>query len=151
MKVKVKFAQSCPALWDPTDYTVRGILQARILEWVASPSSSGSTWARNLTGISCLQAASLATELQGSLTSITSVPPRFFVKIIDKWHFYEPRAVHVDETCVLCVHVHHHHPEPWSWHPPPALWGLLPGPLAPAGSLLTVFFWGATKYWPGSI
>ena len=28
-------AQSCPALCDPTDYTVHGILQARILEWVA--------------------------------------------------------------------------------------------------------------------
>ena len=35
-KVKVKGAQSCPALWNPMDYTVCGILQARILEWVAS-------------------------------------------------------------------------------------------------------------------
>ena len=31
----VKIAQSCPTLCDPVDYTVRGILQARILEWVA--------------------------------------------------------------------------------------------------------------------
>ena len=31
-KVKVKVAQSCPTLCDPKDYTVRGILQARILE-----------------------------------------------------------------------------------------------------------------------
>ena len=30
--VKVKFAQSCPTLCDPMDYTVHGILQARILE-----------------------------------------------------------------------------------------------------------------------
>ena len=32
--MKVKIAQSCPTLWDPTDYTVHGILQARILEWI---------------------------------------------------------------------------------------------------------------------
>ena len=31
-------AQSCPTLCDPTDYTVHGILQARILEWLAFPS-----------------------------------------------------------------------------------------------------------------
>ena len=38
-KVKVKVAQSCPALCNPMDYTVHGILQARILEWVAIPFS----------------------------------------------------------------------------------------------------------------
>ena len=32
VKVKVKAAQSCPTLFDPVDYTVHGILQARILE-----------------------------------------------------------------------------------------------------------------------
>ena len=30
--LKVKVAQSCPVLCDPMDYTVHGILQARILE-----------------------------------------------------------------------------------------------------------------------
>ena len=35
MKVKVKVAQSCPTLFDPMDYTVHGILQARIQEWVS--------------------------------------------------------------------------------------------------------------------
>ena len=35
LKVQVKVAQSCPTLCDPMDYTVHGILQARILEWVA--------------------------------------------------------------------------------------------------------------------
>ena len=33
--LKVKVAQSCPTLCDPMDYTVHGILQARLLEWVA--------------------------------------------------------------------------------------------------------------------
>ena len=35
----MKVAQSCPTLCDPMDYTVHGILQARILEWVAIPNS----------------------------------------------------------------------------------------------------------------
>ena len=35
LKVKVKVDQSCPTLCDPMDYTVHGILQARLLEWVA--------------------------------------------------------------------------------------------------------------------
>ena len=37
MKVKVKVAQLCLTLCDPMDYIVHGILQARILEWVAIP------------------------------------------------------------------------------------------------------------------
>ena len=36
--MKVKVAQSCPTLCDPLDYTVHGILQARILGWAAFPS-----------------------------------------------------------------------------------------------------------------
>ena len=46
-KVKVKVAQSCPTLWDPMDYTVHGILQARVLEWVAFPFSRGSSQPRD--------------------------------------------------------------------------------------------------------
>ena len=34
----MKVPKSCPTLCKPMDYTVRGILQARILEWVAIPS-----------------------------------------------------------------------------------------------------------------
>ena len=51
---KVKVTQSCPTLCDPMDYTVHGILQARILEWVAYPFSSGSSQTRNQTGVSCI-------------------------------------------------------------------------------------------------
>ena len=35
-------------------YTDHGILQARILEWVACPFSSRSSWPRNLTRVSCI-------------------------------------------------------------------------------------------------
>ena len=38
MKVKKKVAQLCVTLYDPMDYTVHGILQARILEWEPVPS-----------------------------------------------------------------------------------------------------------------
>ena len=40
---KVKVVQSCPTLCDLMDYTVQGILQARILVWVAFPFSRGSS------------------------------------------------------------------------------------------------------------
>ena len=41
---KLKVAHSCPTLWDPMDCSrpgssVHGILQAKILEWVAIPFS----------------------------------------------------------------------------------------------------------------
>ena len=48
----VKVAQSCPTLCDPMDYTVHGILQARILEWVAFPFSRGSSQPRDHTQVS---------------------------------------------------------------------------------------------------
>ena len=48
----MKVAQSCPTLCDPMDYTVHGILQARILEWVAFPFSKGSSQLRGRTQVS---------------------------------------------------------------------------------------------------
>ena len=36
--LKVKVSQSCLTLCDPMDYTVHGIFQARILDWVDFPS-----------------------------------------------------------------------------------------------------------------
>ena len=51
MKVKVKVAQSCPTLCDRIDYAVHGILQARILEWVAFPFSRGSSQLRDGTQV----------------------------------------------------------------------------------------------------
>ena len=50
--VKMKVAQSCPTLCHPMDYTVHGILQARILEWVAVPFSKGSSQPRDWTQVS---------------------------------------------------------------------------------------------------
>ena len=44
-------SQSYPTLWNPMDYTVHGILQARLLEWVVVPFSRGSSQTRNGTGV----------------------------------------------------------------------------------------------------
>ena len=53
-------AQLCPTLCSPIDYkplgaSVHGILQARILEWAAMPSSRGSSWSRDWTHVSFIQ------------------------------------------------------------------------------------------------
>ena len=50
---EVKVAQSCLTLCEPMDYTVHGIPQARILEWVAFPFSTGSSQPRSQIGTSC--------------------------------------------------------------------------------------------------
>ena len=54
LKVKVKVAQSCLTLCNPMDCTVHGILQGRILEWVAFPFSRGSSQPRGRTQVSCI-------------------------------------------------------------------------------------------------
>ena len=56
-----------PTLWDPMDCSppgssVHGILQARILEWVAISSSRGSSWPRDWTYVSCIESRFLTTE-----------------------------------------------------------------------------------------
>ena len=48
----LKVAQSCQTLYDPMGYTVHGILQARILEWIAFPFSRGSSQPRDWTQVS---------------------------------------------------------------------------------------------------
>ena len=57
--IRVQLLQSSPTLCDPMDCSllgssVHGILQARILEWIAMPSSRGSPWPRGQTHIFCV-------------------------------------------------------------------------------------------------
>ena len=52
-------AQMCPTLCDPMDCSpsgssVHGILQARVLEWVAISFSRGSSWPRDWTPVFCI-------------------------------------------------------------------------------------------------
>ena len=58
-KKESEVAQSCPTLCDTVDCSppgssVHGILQARILEWVAISFSRGSSWPRDRTQVSCI-------------------------------------------------------------------------------------------------
>ena len=67
VKVKMPVAQSCLTLCDPVDcsppgLSVHGILQARILEWVAIPLFRGSSWPRVKLGSPALQVNSLSSE-----------------------------------------------------------------------------------------
>ena len=52
VKVKVLVTLSCPTLCDPMNHSppgssVHGILQARILDWIAMPFSRGSSQLKN--------------------------------------------------------------------------------------------------------
>ena len=58
-EVKVLATQSCPTLCNLMDYSlsgssVHGILQARILDWIAMPFSRGSSQLKNWTLVSCI-------------------------------------------------------------------------------------------------
>ena len=55
--IDIEVAQSCPSLWDPMDCSLpgsslHGIFQARILEWVATSFSRGSSQPRDWTQVS---------------------------------------------------------------------------------------------------
>ena len=63
--MKVKVAQSCLTLCDPMNYTVHGILQARVLEWVAFPFSRDLPNPGIKPRSPTLQADSLPAEPQG--------------------------------------------------------------------------------------
>ena len=68
--VSMKVARSCPTLCNPL-----GILQARILEWVAVPFSRGSSQPRSRTQVSCIA--------RGFFTSwATRVIPRLGIKSV---------------------------------------------------------------------
>ena len=83
-------AQSCPTLCDPMDssppVSLHGILQTRILEWVAVPSSRGSSHPGDWTQVShiagrffTIWATSIAPQMQDfskcGLSSATSLSP----------------------------------------------------------------------------
>ena len=66
----VKAAQSCPTLCNPMDYTVHGILQARIRGWVPFPSSGDLCNPGTEPRSPVLQADSLPSEPQGKPSMI---------------------------------------------------------------------------------
>ena len=91
-------AQSCPTVCYPMDCSqpaspVHGILQARILEWVAIPFSRGSFWLRDQTRVSCIAGRFFKTDKypkeQISKTTwlfISSICFNYFYIIIQLYH-----------------------------------------------------------------
>ena len=72
-------AQSCPTVGNPMDYSppgssVPGILQARILEWVAIPFCKGSSQLKDQIQSPTLQADYLLSELPGRPTTTHGWP-----------------------------------------------------------------------------
>ena len=51
---EVRVTQLCPTLCDPMEYTIHGILQAIILEWIAFPFSRVSFQPRDQIQLSCI-------------------------------------------------------------------------------------------------
>ena len=65
--MKARVIQSCSTLWNTRGYTVHGILQARILEWVAFPSPGVLPNPGIIPRSPTLQVDSLPAEPQGKL------------------------------------------------------------------------------------
>ena len=83
--VCVLVARLCPTVCDPMDcsppgFSVLEILQARILEWVASSCFRGSSWPRLEPGSPALQADALPSELLGKqkFSKSSQTPPQLF-------------------------------------------------------------------------
>ena len=72
--MKVEVAQSLLTLCDRMNYTVHGILQARILEWVAIPFSRGSSQPGDRTQVSCIVGGFFTAEPPGKLLFLLFVP-----------------------------------------------------------------------------
>ena len=80
-----KTLQLCSILWNPMDCSlpgasVHGILQARILEWVAMPSSSGSSPARD--ELTSFRSRALATRVFTTSTTWKAWECTFFTKTL---------------------------------------------------------------------
>ena len=80
-----ELAQSCPTLCDPLDcslpgFSVHGIFQARVLEWVAISFSRGSFWPRDQTQVSCIAGRRFtlwATREAGVAKTTLRLSPKF--------------------------------------------------------------------------
>ena len=100
LPVCVSVAQSCLTLCDsmdcsPPGSSVHGILQARILEWVAIPFSGGSSWHRDRTWVSYMASRFL-----------TSVPPGEHsvpVACYKLMEVHKQRVTHLWHRLTVCI------------------------------------------------
>ena len=104
-----KSLQLCPPLCDPMDCSlpgssVHGILQARILEWVAVPSSMGSSQPRDRTHVSCVSSLAGGFFTTGTTRKVEWPSKQWFSK-------YSPLGNSISITCRLGGNTR-------SWAPP---------------------------------
>ena len=95
----MKVAQSCPTLCYPMDSPVYGVLQARIMEWVAFPFSRGSSHPGIEPRSPSLQADSLPVEPQGKSNAMVAIKCDYRchsnkhgvpIKCPPMFHYYAP-------------------------------------------------------------
>ena len=93
--VRAKSIQLCLTLCDPKDCdlqgsSVHGILQARILEWVAVPSSRGSSLPRDHTRVSYFStlAGGFFTTIRTTYFKINFIFKEKIAKIVQRVHIY---------------------------------------------------------------
>ena len=142
----MKVTQSCPTIWDPMDFRVHGILQARILEWVAVPFSRVSSQPRDQTQVSHIAG--------GFFTSWASREALIYVKNL--------ADVQTPGQQVLCIsycphlyHLHFHHSNTtfffffFFWARIPKVWSLYQQWESPGNenylASLNRKFWGETQ------
>ena len=96
--IKWSESHSVPSdsLW-PHGYIVHGILQARILEWVAIPFSRGSSQPRDQTQVSHTAGGFFTSWATGEAWPFYALP---FIKGLEAWEGYVPESL-PSETAVL--------------------------------------------------
>ena len=93
LSVSLLVAQSCLTLWDPLDYnlpgsSVHGILQARILEWVAISFSRENSWPGDRTWVSEIAGGLFSAEASGKPFLVLQMPPNHRVVTLKRTEFY---------------------------------------------------------------
>ena len=114
----LKVAQSCLTLRNimdcsPPGSSVHGILQARILEWVAMPFSRGSSWPRDWTHVSCLSCTAGVFFTVWATRVLTSYQPKQFFKQSD--HIFSLEAMVIFQSKIPKVYLQPDlSSEPWT-------------------------------------
>ena len=108
--VKMKVAQWCLTLWPrelrPPGSSIHGILQARILEWIASPFPRGPSQPRDQTQISWLAGGSFTVWAIRESTILQFKKLRYQA---------QPRNVYITQKC-MCVLYQQLPPHPAATH-----------------------------------
>ena len=100
-------AQLCPTLCHLVDYSlsgscVHGILQARILDWVAVPFSSESSWCRDQTLVPCIGRQILYHWATWEAYSFLQLQVNFYLKIKSLIKSYQAMKRHEGSLNVYC-------------------------------------------------